>query len=430
MTAIWSRSQPWLGKGFLAIIDQGLVAGSGALLSLILARVLVPAQYGAYAVALEAFLLLAAVYGALMLEPMSVFGASVYRDRPREYFGGLFRIHLALALAAMLLLGIAAEVARKLGRWEGLPPALVGVAFAAPCVPIFWLARRAFYVKLAPRRAVQGALLYCAALTGGLAAVAHWKVLTPFAAFVLLAVAGLATGVVLLKLQPSMKLRAPSPSWREICRRHWSYGRWSLGSGVAMWVPAAMYYLLLGKFRGLAVTGALKALVNLTSPVGHIFAAFSLLSLPYAAGVYHHAGSSGIRHVAARLTLLYAGGAAAYWAAIVIFREPILRLLYAGKYQQVSSLVPWVALGSILRIAATAQAIPLRAIQTPSLVFIAYGISGVVAVGIGAPATFLFGLRGAVFTDVAANAVAVGVAFLLVGRSLRGQDPVGRTISA
>jgi len=41
----------WTGKGGLAVVDQALFAGSNFLLSILLARWLTPAEYGAFAVA-------------------------------------------------------------------------------------------------------------------------------------------------------------------------------------------------------------------------------------------------------------------------------------------------------------------------------------------------------------------------------------------
>lgn len=48
----------WARKGFWAVLDQGLFAGSNFLVSVLLARWLEPASYGAFSVAYSVFLLL------------------------------------------------------------------------------------------------------------------------------------------------------------------------------------------------------------------------------------------------------------------------------------------------------------------------------------------------------------------------------------
>src|SRR5437879_1887053 len=64
------KALPWATKGGLAIVDQGLISGSNFLLGILLARWLVPEQYGAYALAFSLFLLLSFLYHSMLLEPM------------------------------------------------------------------------------------------------------------------------------------------------------------------------------------------------------------------------------------------------------------------------------------------------------------------------------------------------------------------------
>ncbi len=416
---LWSTSVSWLGKGVFAILDQGAIAASNFLISLLLARQVLPEQYGAYALAFELFLLLTVFYASFILEPMSVFGASVYRERLREYLGTILRVHLWVALGTLLVVGSSAWLVHRLARSEALAMALAGVAIAAPLLFFFWVARRAFYIKLAPRAAALGALAYCVTVLGGLALLYRLRLLSPFAAFILMGLGALVTGPLLVSRLKPVFQRTAELSLLDVVRRHWSYGRWALASSVATWAAGAVCYFALSGFHGLADTGSYKALLNLSSPVGQGFAALSLLSLPYASRVHHQDGTAGLKRVAWRLTLLYAGGTAAYFALVVLFRGPLLHLLYGGKYLEVLSLVPWVGLGAVLRIASTAQAIPLRASQSPYLVFVAYGASGVVAVLLGVPLIWAYGLRGAVFATVLSNATGLIVAWGAVRLRLR-----------
>lgn len=407
----------WSSRGALALLDQGLISGANFIVGILLARSLAPNEYGAYALAFEVFLFLTIVYAALILEPLSVFGPSIYRDSNREYLGILMRIHIVMATAIFVGLGIFAWVLEDVAPHGELALALMGVAIAAPCVLLFRLARRGFYVKLSPRQAAMGALIYAVVVLGGLLVFYHYGLLSPLVAFLLMAAGSAVTAPVMLaRLDVSLKLRLVTSRAAEVIRRHWGYGRWALGSAVAIWFSAAIYYPLLGSLHGLAEAGALKALMNFSSPVGQAFAAMSLLSLPYAAGIHHSDKSGKRRHLAGKLAVIYAGGTTLYWLAIVIFRGPIVRHLYAGKYLGITTLIPWVALGSVLRISATSQAVILRAMQSPWLVFVAYVASSMVGLLVGIPCTWAFGLRGSVFTLVLSSAVALTVASILVHR--------------
>ncbi len=418
ITRLGAMARAWSGKGLLALADQGLISGANFLIAVLLARSLSPQRYGAFALAFEVFLLLAVIYGSLILEPLSVFGSSVFREQLRNYLGKLLQVHGVLGIGILLLLSYAAWMLHAIVPGSVFPSALAGVAIAGPVVLLFWLARRAFYVRLAPGQAARGSVIYCVALILGLALVYAFHLLTPFAAFLLMALGALATGPAMLaRLKPA--IRAAAPALGEVVRRHWDYGRWALASAVAIWLSGAIYYPLLGGLRGLAEAGEMKALMNFASPIGQVFAAISLLSLPYASRVHYQEKEGRRARLAWRLVVFYGGGTLAYWVVILAFRGPIVGHLYAGKYLGVLGLLPWVALGSVLRISATAHAITLRAMHAPKLVFVAYSAASVAAVAIGVPATWAFGLRGAVMTLVLSSGIALAVAWLMVHRQPR-----------
>ena len=314
----------WSGKGVLTLTDQGLIGGSNFLIAILLARQLSLTQYGAYALAFEIFMVLSMAYGCLILEPMLVFGPSTYRDSFRQYFGVLLWMHLGVAFATALLLGGSAWLIYELGKSPDLPRALTALMLAMPCILLFWLARRAFYVKLDPKTAVLGGLIYGAVLLGGVLLLYQLRLLSPAIAFLLMAAGALAASTLLMgRLKPSMSLKLTSPTLREVSSKHWVYGRWALSATVAAWISGNIYYILLSTIRGLADTGSLKALLNVASPVGQVFAALFMLILPYAARTYQQNGVSGVERLSWRLTPLYSCSAVAYWVVFFLFKHPI-----------------------------------------------------------------------------------------------------------
>ncbi|HET7212142.1 MAG TPA: hypothetical protein VFL79_01020 [Terriglobia bacterium] len=415
--ALWARARTWSPKGALALVDQGLISGANFIVGIVLARHLAAGQYGAYGVAFQAYLFLSVAYAALVLEPFSVFGSSVYRNSNREYLGALLRIHCIVA--GIILAGLCAclWVLRLISPSSQLTAALIGVGVASPCLLLFSLARRGFYVKLSPLQAALGALGYFAIVLGGLLLGFYRGALSPLLAFLLFAAgAGVTAPMMLAKLRFTLKPSHVTLKLSEILHRHWGYGRWALGSAVAVWFSTAIYYPVLGSFHGLADTGALQALSNFSSPVGQAFAAMSLLSLPYAAGIHYQKTARGTEHLAAKLALIYAGGTILYWLLVILFRRPIVANLYAGKYMGIIAMIPWLGLASVLRISATSQAIILRAMHAPYLVFVAYGAASVVDVVAGIPFTWAFGLWGAIFGMVLASAVALTVTIVMLRR--------------
>lgn len=392
------RLMRWVSKGGLAILDQALISGSNFMISILLARWLVPDQYGAYAVAFGIYIMLSLVYQSLVLEPMGVFGGSVFRSNLRGYLRSLLSIHVALSIIICCAFIAAWFLAHRLGAAPAMTAALAGVAFASPCLMLFTLARRTFYVELSPAPSAAGALIYCTLVLGGLFVVYKRALLSPFVAFLLIAAGALVTGIVLMiALRSGLSGSGPAPAVREAWHRHWRYGRWALASCLAGWLPSYIYYPLLSSFTGMAQSGQLKALMNLTMPFEQMKGALIMLLLPYAAGVMEQDGKAGARVLGRRMTWLSAAGAIAYWAVIIPLQKPVFHLLYRDRYMEVAYLLPLLALGQIFWSATFGPQVALRAMESPKSVFVALGVATFGSLIIGVPATWAFGLKGAIW---------------------------------
>jgi O-antigen/teichoic acid export membrane protein len=222
-----SRIVSWTAKGSLAILDQGLFAGTNFVANILLARWLAPAEYGAFALAFSIFLLAGMFHTALLTEPMMVFGPAKYLARFEHYLGLLFRAHLAVTLALSLLLLGAALV----GEWLYNPLvgwALVGAALAAPGILFLWLVRRAFYVCLRPAWAAMGGALYCLLLLPVIVLLRLAGLLAPATALAAMGGAALAVALLLVfRLHPRWRVRGDGPWLRQVAADHWRYGRWT-----------------------------------------------------------------------------------------------------------------------------------------------------------------------------------------------------------
>ncbi|MFZ0759282.1 MAG: hypothetical protein WAM69_04965 [Candidatus Sulfotelmatobacter sp.] len=415
------RVVPWAAKGGFALADQGLISGSNFVISILLARWLVPEQYGAYAVAVGIFVLLTVFYQSLLLEPMAVFGGSAYRKNLREYLRVLLRAHVALSVVICVVLGLWVGVARGMDPGSALPGALAGVTIASPVVLLFWLARRTFYLELSPAHAAVGSLSYCAFAMVGIFLAYHWGVLSPFSAFLAIAVAALATSILLLRqLTANLPPKTAELHLGAVCRKHWTYGRWALVANLASWVPAYLFYPLLSAFAGLAQSGQLKALMNLVAPLQQSQAALSMLFLPYAARLQGERAGKNASSLNRKITGIALAGAFCYWAVILWFKGSVFHLLYTGKYMDVAHLLPFVALGSILWAAAFGPTVVLRAMESPRLVFLAYAVATMLSLVIGVPATRAFGLWGAILGVNVSDAISLLMMVLLLRRKLDG----------
>ena len=385
---------------------------------MLLARWLAPGQYGAFSLAFSVFLLLSYVYQSLLSEPQGVFSGSAYSQCLRGYLKALLGIQAMVTIFGIVLLGGSAAVVYFMGKADGLPGALAGVAIASPCILFFWLLRRAYYMNLAPARAAVGALIYCVLVAGGLLVVYKKTLISPFSAYLMMAIGALGAGFYLLsqvnKALPSDTVKAPTAG--EAWHKHWEYGRWALAVSVVTWIPYYMYYPLVSAFNGMAQAGQLRALMNLSLPMEQSYTALSILFLPYAARVCREKGIAASGPLVRRITLLFVVGAVAYWAVLIPFKGFVFHVLYGGRYTEVAHLIPYVALGTTMWAAAFGPAILLRAIESPDSIFYARVVASVLSLLVGVPATKLFGLWGVVWSIIVANFAAFLISMYILHR--------------
>jgi O-antigen/teichoic acid export membrane protein len=400
-------------KGSLAVIDQGLISAANFLLSILLARWLPANDYGAYAITFSVLVLLLLVYQALLLEPLAVFSGGPYRDCLRGYLKGILRLHLLIATPVTLGLGIVAICAYLLHADRAIVNAMSGGAVAAPCILLFWLARRAQYMDSSPAPAAGGAAIYCATVTGGVYLLYRLHRASPAAAFLLMGLGASAAAIGLLwALHKRLSAdHGPAPDYAEVRSRHWQYGRWALATQTANWIPYYSFYPLISQFHGIGMAGELRALMNLSLPMEQSCSALSILFLSVAARAYLVSGPGLSLRTTVRISAVFVAATAVYWALVLPFRTSAVAWVYAGKYPQASLLLPWLAGGISLWALAFGPAVVLRSMQDPASVFYARATAAGTALAC-IPLIRTRGLSGVMVALVAGNAAALVVILL------------------
>lgn len=415
-----SAGWKWIRKGALAIADQGMMSGSNFLLSVLLARWLGPRQYGAYALGLSIFYLIAAVHQALVLEPMSVLGTSEYSARQREYGGAILWFQGGFSAVLLLMCGAAGSIA----SWRGdaiLASALYGLSIGGPGILLFWMARQACYVRCAPATAASGSGSYGILLLAGAAILAWTRLISAQIALVFMGAVGCVVGIALLvRIRPNLEYSRPL--LKDVARRHWTYGRWALGSSVVIWVPANIFYSITTAILGIGSAGTFRALMNLIFPVTHTCSALSLLAQPQLSRTAKESGPAATVRPVMRLMTLYGTGALAWLTLIFFGHEWLWRLLYQGRFPGSSYLAIWLSVGLMFQVAAYAPAIGLRALQAPSRIFLAYSIAALTCIAAGIPATRILGLKGAVLSYSTALLLSFIATNLLFRREIRTSE--------
>lgn len=407
----------WGTRGSLALTDQALFAGAQFALNIVLARWLVPAGYGAFAVAYSVYLLTSAVHSALLVEPMIVFGSGRYLEKRRSYLGIVLRGHwLLTAPAGLILFGVGLLVGRLYSQSVG--HALCALGLALPLTLLADLTRRAFYIQMRPGRAAAGGAVYFCTLV----ALVWWlraeSVLTPAAAILAMGVAALLTaGLQLVWLHSQWSRKSGKMSAIGVASEHWGYGRWVLAAAVPSWTLLNLYYLVLPVWFGLKAAGALKAIMNLTMPATQSLIAFSVLMIPLFVRHLDGGGTRLVRQTVRRVTGICVAGAAVYLVVLWLFRVRIINLLYGGKYLEYAGL-PVLLVGLVpLVIACTVTfGVALRAFERPDRLFWANVAASVLAVSFGLWLVATWGVLGAAAGYLASYGVFAGALWFFYQR--------------
>ncbi len=402
----------WAGRGFWAISDQVLFAGTNFVFNLLLARNSDPAAYGAFAIAFTVFLIISTLHTALITDPMLIYGAERYASFQPTYLAVLFYWHFLLCAGLALALALAGAACWLVGLGE-LPAAFLAVAGASPFIPLVWLVRRACYIRFEPHRAAIAGLGYLVLMLAGLFVLERAGLFSVVAALAMMSLSAIIVALwLLVAIKPSFSSVSRDFFW-EVTRRHFNLGRWGAGVGLLSGAEGLLYIAL--PFHGdLAASGALKALTNLTLPMISLSIGLSTLVAPTLA---RRAARGSIRSITMAVIAAEFAIGLGYWLFLGVGRTQIFDLVYAGQYREVSPLV-WIIGAQPIAIAAghiLSRVLMVR--DRPEFVFWSYLLFAAYNAVFGVLLCLVFGIQGAVISIVLGSSIA-SLSQLLLLRTL------------
>lgn len=389
----------WSSRGFWAVADQALFAGANFLASILLARWLEPAAYGAFSLAHALFLLLGTVHAGLLTEPMLVYGSGRFRESFAAYQRVLLRYHWRFGALTTLVFLLLAAAFWACGARESAK-SFLGLACAAPAVLYLWIVRRGAYVLLNPRLAALGGGLYLLVYLTLSLLLLHASLLNATTAFLAMAAAGLLAAEVIRSRFKAETQHNAQPE--EIRNLHWHYGRWALLAGLFSWVPGNIHYLLLPAFHGLEAAAQFKALMNLLMPILHFNGALGQLLVP---GMVRALATDKLGQFALISLASLTAFTMSYWLLLAALGSKLLKWLYGGKYLEATDWLCWLGLLPILAVIVSIMSSALRAMEKPKAVAKIYGLLALSTIFAGVPLAWIYNLGGSILTLLITNAL-------------------------
>jgi O-antigen/teichoic acid export membrane protein len=402
--------------GAIAVLEEGLFAGSNFLIGVLLGRWLEPADYGAFTSAYYLFLLFAmAFHFVIFVQPILVFGSRDYGARFEEYLGCILWLHAAFSGIISLVTAILAVLCWYAGA-VAFAKIFLALTVVGPLITLLWLARRAHYARQQPHLPLGAAILYVMLVVSGCYVLYRMNALSATSSLLVIGVASLASSIPLIMLiGPKRWVRQSDLTPRSMLALHWQYAKWSVLTACLRWSSNYAYYLLLPLFLGLEATAALRAHMNLLLPILHANSAVFGTLIPQFSKIFDQQRGFQLGRFTLEVLALYAGGALIFWVLLMVFAEQIFGLLYGGRYVADMRLLAPLGLlplsGGIAGVLESA----LFAAGRSKLATLSYNVSAAVTLTVGVALVMTLGLVGAGIGLLAASiATAAAMAALCV----------------
>jgi O-antigen/teichoic acid export membrane protein len=401
----------WGIKGGWGILDQGVYSGINFLVNILLARWLSAAGYGGFSVAFSVFLLISGIQVALIAEPMSIFGASKYRDRQSGYLNHLLRNQwLGSFLSCLILLPIVYFVQNS-----ALQVSFLGMTLALPFIFGHWYVRRACYLEAQSGLALISSLVYAFSLLSVVVLLRETGYLSVFWTFIAMAVASVVASFTILErlqLKYFGDVSGVSLQAQEVFTEIWQYGKWILIAYTASWTATMAYPLLIAVSLGTQLAGAFRSVQNLFLPLQQFLAAVTLLILPWLTKQKSIHGESRVFQATRIVSWVVGTISAFYCAAAIIFRYEIMNILYEnGFYSSFSSLILYLAVASLLGVVPLILGLSLRVLGQPEVILWSKGPAALCTLIIGLPLIWKFQMTGVVLSLILSVLVEAFVVF-------------------
>ena len=418
----------WLGRAGFAVADQAVLSGTTLVLNVLFARWMSTEEFGLLAVEMSCILLLSGIHNALILEPMSVFGAHKYGGVIDAYVRKLGILQFA---ALVPLLGMTIALV-GIDGWLASPQNAFTFGLTLCSMMLFAFVRRSVYLEILPHLALAISTIYAVTCIG-LALVAHgFGNFSPANALQVIAVGsglgsvfgwGLSRG-----LWRVVRKSGASPTTGELWGDHWRYGRWILGTTIVYVGSSAAYPPLIASILDLQAAGTYRAIETLFAPVGQLITAVSTLALP--AIVAQRGGNErapGGSVVGA--ALLGSGGVAAlYVVPMVIFGPAVARFVFAKpEYASDWWIIAFIGLAAVLGAMQSAAYLFLRSIERPHGEFWSQLSVAAATFTIGIGAAKVAGLDGLTAALVMARSFGLVVALRLLGKELAKHERLAKS---
>jgi O-antigen/teichoic acid export membrane protein len=352
-----------------------LISGTNFITMLLLARALIPSDFGLFTVVYSGLLFANGLQGALICVPHNVLGVALQGNDYARYTTST-AVSQLLASAAVALLALVSGVFAHAAAW-GVAPLLVALAPSIVAWQLREFVRRVLYTEGRVASAFANDIIGYGGQTVVIAILWARDTLTgPAALYALTTMSALAAGLGGWQLRASLKGHVD----RAAVRQNWRFGKWLAGAEILEWLSSVyMYQYLTAIILGPAATGMLKGAQIVLGPTRILALALDTVLPTRLARTLAQSGKQGL-HAQLKATLLFVvPPIASYCLLVAVLASPLLRLLYGDRYAGAAGVLRLYAVHAFLGYVLQILCAGLKAKRLSRAVFRSYVYSSLVA---------------------------------------------------
>lgn len=398
-----------------ALVDQAVISGCNFLTIFLLARAMVPADFGLYMLIYPGLLLLTSIQSALITGPHNILAAALEGNEYKGFTGMLALLQLAFAITASALIAVASLAAAQIVAPE---VALLLIITAVASVP--WLAqdfvRRILYTRSDSRSALgNDAVSYGLQLLGVILIISwHGHAVAPHTAILILGASSLvAVSVGIFQLRSHLSLERTTYTLHKaktVAAEIWGFGKWTTAQQIYMWFNTTGRGWLLAAFISLELYGGYRAAYHLVYLLNPIRQAASTYLPARTSRIY---GTEGMKPLHDWTTAIFALLLLALIPILLLFMlasESLLTFAYQQRYSGLG--LEWVITLGALAYAISFLRLPFEnailALRRPKLLFFTSIVAFICLLTLSLPLLYLYGLIGWLIASALAQLAQTG----------------------
>jgi len=403
-------------RAFWSIVDQAAVSSGNFFTVWYLARTLIPVEYGTFAVLLGVMFFANNIHAALIAFPLSVKSA----EKP-EYANTytVWSILLTFALAPLSALSVLIA-AIALGRMD---LALL-VCLAVLCWHLQETTRSALISRFRYRHALIGdSLSYIGrAVVIVILSTRGYRDLST----VFLAISATSCCATLVQIAQLGIQRLYSSGLCVYIANAWKIGSWWFYGRMTGVVTLQAFVWVLALRGGPAAAAEYQALITILAAINPILSSMNNIVLCSVSELYSRLGANAAVRSALRCFVAMALPISAYFAIVYGWPGFTLKVFYgaASPYRNFASVLQILVIAFAADTVACASLATLGGMQRTRYVFASQCVGAVVAVAVGLPCSFFWGLGAAVIGLSCVNTVKAAASTLLVLRVRNMSAPI------